>query len=566
MLLKRLVEYSQRLDLPPVMYLKTPVKWLVDLDADGRLLTFVAMTSGKKNDRGADLFAPTIKRTVGVKAKLLCDTAEYVLGLARGPMKQARVSECHGAFGTLVTRCVAVTGEAQVGAVEAFLARLDLATLPLPPDLDAGDTLTFRVGGQLPIELPSVRSFWAEETGAVARKEEALAQCLVCGAERLPTERMPVSIKRVPGGKPSGTALISANAPAFESYGLRASLIAPICHDCAERHAKAANALIENEGTRIFLGPLVYVFWTRREEEGFSFASLLSSPRPEDVKELLAGPLMGRDATSVGPTNFFAAAFSASGGRVVVRDWLETTVEQAKRSIARWFRLQRLVENDGGAGHPLGLFPLASSLVRDLRRDLSPNIPKVLLRAALHGGPLPVSLLFEAVKRNRAEQAITRPRAALIKAVLLSEEQEFEEDSMTKLEPGILNPAYLCGRLLAVLESVQYAALGKTNTTITSRFYGTASSAPASVFGRLLRGAQAHLGKLRVQKAGSYEALQKRLEEVQEKLPSFPLILTLQEQGLFALGYYHQRAADRAARLAHFEAQSSESSDSEQDA
>ena len=127
---------------------------------------------------------------------------------------------------------------------------------------------------------------------------------------------------------------------------------------------------------------------------------------------------------------------------------------------------------------------------------------------------------------------------------------------MVSLDPDNRDPAYLCGRLLAVLEAVQKAAVPSANTTITDRFFGTASSAPASVFGRLIRGSQAHLGKLRRDRRSSYEALQRRLEEILEGLPgtrAFPKILTLEGQGLFSLGYYHQRAADRAARIAYRE-------------
>ena len=124
---------------------------------------------------------------------------------------------------------------------------------------------------------------------------------------------------------------------------------------------------------------------------------------------------------------------------------------------------------------------------------------------------------------------------------------------MVQLDAGNREPAYLCGRLLAVLEAVQRAALPGLNATITDRFFGTASSAPASVFGRLIRGSQAHLGKLRKEKRGTYEALQRRLEEVQAGLETFPKTLTLKDQGLFGLGYYHQRAADRAAAIAHKE-------------
>jgi CRISPR-associated protein Csd1 len=542
------------------MYLGTPVRWLLDLDSAGHLLGFVQTSSGKNNDRGKELLAPTIGRSSGVKPKLLCDNGEYVLGLARDPAKAERVRECHDAFKDLVYLCADETGEPSVHSVVSFLDGLDPSALSLPEAFTPADTITFRVEGVLPIDVPSVRAFWAQQTTNAAG-EGHTTKCLVCGAACIPTDRMPVKIKHVPGGQPSGMALISANAKAFESFGLEASLISPICHECAEHHAKGANALMEDERTRIFLGPLVYVFWTKVGDE-LSFANLLSNPQPDDVKELLAGAFTGREAV-VDEKAFYAAAFSASGGRVVVRDWLETTVPAARANIRRWFKLQRITENDGTEGHPLGLFPLASSLVRDARKDLSPNVPKAMLHSALHGGSLPSGLLFEAVKRNRAEQGLTRPRAALIKMVLLSQMESLEEDTMEKLDLDNKAPAYLCGRLLAVLESVQYEALGKTNTTVTNRFYGTASSAPASVFGRLLRGAQAHMGKLRNQKPGTCDALQRRLEEVTAGLPQFPLVLDMQAQGLFALGYYHQKAEDRRARMAYAEVKEAKSDHSE---
>ena len=129
---------------------------------------------------------------------------------------------------------------------------------------------------------------------------------------------------------------------------------------------------------------------------------------------------------------------------------------------------------------------------------------------------------------------------------------------MVQIDPENKSPAYLCGRLLAVLESVQYAAIPGANTTITDRFFGTASSAPASVFGRLVRGAQPHLSKLRRDRRGTYEALRKRIEEILGGLKTYPKTLTLEQQGVFGLGYYHQLAADRAARLAFRESHEQE--------
>lgn len=113
-----------------------------------------------------------------------------------------------------------------------------------------------------------------------------------------------------------------------------------------------------------------------------------------------------------------------------------------------------------------------------------------------------------------------------------------------ELDKNNLNPAYLCGRLLAELENIQKAAI-RPNLTFVERYYATASTAPASVFGTLLRLSQAHLARLRKQKPGLYMVLQQRLEEIQSRIAVFPKVLKLEEQGLFALGYYHQRAYTR---------------------
>ena len=119
---------------------------------------------------------------------------------------------------------------------------------------------------------------------------------------------------------------------------------------------------------------------------------------------------------------------------------------------------------------------------------------------------------------------------------------------MVQLDPTTENAAYRCGRLFWVLEQTQRLAVPGIKATIADRFFGTASSAPASVFGRLLRGAQPHLGKLERDRPGAHFALQRRLEDIQGGIPSsgFPRTLALEDQGLFALGYYHQRAFDRA--------------------
>ena len=142
---------------------------------------------------------------------------------------------------------------------------------------------------------------------------------------------------------------------------------------------------------------------------------------------------------------------------------------------------------------------------------------------------------------------MTRSRAALIKMVLLSQDPNWKGgDEMVELNQAERSPAYLCGRLLAVLENLQHAAIPGVESGVVERFYGAASATPAVVFPTLMRKAQVHLSKLRTTSAPVYNALQQRIEEITGGLPQFPKTLPLKEQGRFCLGYYHQRSNDRA--------------------
>ena len=149
---------------------------------------------------------------------------------------------------------------------------------------------------------------------------------------------------------------------------------------------------------------------------------------------------------------------------------------------------------------------------------------------------MPWDILSQAVRRNRAEQGVTRPRAALIKLALLSQSNDHQEDYMFQLDSGNTDQAYLFGRLLAILERAQRAAIRNLNTTIVDRFYGTASTAPQSVFSRLIRGSRAHLSTLERDNRGAHNAIQTQLEEVMSGIKGFPKTLNLEQQGHVCAG------------------------------
>lgn len=549
MILRRLVEYADnRMQLPPPMYGETPIRWLIDLAPDGTPEGFAPLGGDTKaNRRGENMLVPTVVRAAGIKPKLLADNGEYVLGVARANTNLEKVEERHRQFVDLVRRCAEQTREPKVGLVAKFLEAWDEGEHRdlLPEEFDSQDNLTFRVGGVIPAsDSPEVQSFWAESTFG---DDAPVMTCLVTGEIGPVEQRLPVKVKGLTriGGQAAGTSLISANASAFESYGLENSLTSPISRDAGERFGKALNHLLDSENSRIYAGPLAYVFWTREKSE-FGL-DLMAEPDPDRVKNLLASPYSGSEQSGVRSNDFYALALSASGGRAVVRDWLETTVPEAQENLKRWFRAQRVVSAYGEEANPLGLYALAAGAYRDPAKEMTPQVPAALVRAAIRGGRLPEELLARAVRRNRAEGDVSRQRAALMKLVLSYTGGGELTETMNRLNTEHQDPAYHCGRLLAELESLQVAAIRGVKATLVDRFYGSASSAPASVFGTLLRNSSAHLGKLRKERPAAEHAIQRRLEEISTRIGGeFPRSLNLRRQAVFALGYYHQRAHNRA--------------------
>jgi CRISPR-associated protein Csd1 len=559
------------MDLPPAMYGETKVAWHIILSSEG---TF------EEAKRGTPMIAPHIGRSSGVKPKLLADTGEYVLGIPKETSKPERVKECHEQFKTLVQQCVEETQESTVKAIALFLnsPEFDRAKAELPKDFDPSEVVTFRVGNAIPADAKykfhKIEEFWAKytsgETSEDADSNNPVMSCLITGEVTTVEKRLPFLIKGIFGGQPSGTALVSANSSAFMSYGLQNSLTSPISRDAAEKFAKALNSLIANEQgqSRIYIGSTVYVFWTK-EETGFNPLTFLDKPDPQAVANLLQSPFTAKQASSLNENQFYGLSLTANNARAVVRDWLETTVPNVEDNLKLWFQKQRIVDPYGGEHRPLGAYTLAASIYRDAdaAKKMQPKVPTALIRSALHGDRLPDELLLKLVRRNlverepkipypRREIKIPYARAVLIKLIFSSDSNR--NQMMTDMEQLNLNPnlegsdrsAYYCGRLLAVLEATQRTAIGSVNASLTDRYYGAASSTPANAFPSLMRGSRSHLAKLRKTMPGACKALEERIEEITVNLPTFPKTLNLQQQGLFALGYYHQRASDRAAAKA----------------
>jgi CRISPR-associated protein Csd1 len=545
------------------MYLKKRIRWLIDLRT-GRPPAITPLSgTGTAAARGAEMLVPNVKRASGVRPILLADKPSYVLGirvpdpkadLGRDPAKdEERTLTEHRAFKELVGECAAVSSDAAV--VAAFLDgwSKEQPSFKLPPDMERSDLITFAVNGRLVVEDGAVRAFWASH-GRDAAEEDAggRMQCLVSGAWGEVEEMMPVPVKGLAGGK-SEMAIISANSSAFESYHLDRARTSPVCRDAGERFGQALNALLASPDHHARIQTATYVYWS----PGGKAAPIVFEPDPQEVRRFLSAVHAGQSYyATAGSAPFYLFGLVPNAARVAVRSALETTVGEIERRQVEWFaRLNMIGFDEAGRAVVDRAWPIKTLAVAGYRefKEIAPGVEDALVRCALNGEPAPAWLLKQLVNRCRAERRVTHVRAALTKFILTQEFSLLEASAMTNevstKQVAGLGPdeaqAYHLGRLFAELEEVQRAAIPGINAGIADRFYGSASSMPASVFGMLLDGAQNHLAKLRKEREGAYSGSQKRIEEISVCIDRFPPTLTLKSQAHFSLGYYHHRAARR---------------------
>lgn len=573
-MLKALADFASTIDLPPRMYALTPVSWDIELDLNGKLLNvspqLETISRGKKEVEvlGKKQFAPHISRNAG-KAKLLTDTAEYVLGLGPDAERAARYFHL---FRELVQQCFDATQEPLVRAVIKFLAndplgavKAQLERYPAPSgiQLEQGQVIAFLVDEEVPTELPSVKAFWADYIDRLSSENLPVQKCLVTGKVAPIVGKIEYKVKGVPDTQASGASLVSAYCDSFQSFGLEQALNSPISAEGVERFSQAIAHLINTDEHRLRIGSVLYLFWGARDFN----KGLLEEPSLIDVEKLLQWLQTGSRGYATAE-DFYVLVLSGGGGRVIVRDFLQTTIRDINENLARWFQSQKLYGLDGQIGKPLGIYQLAATAYRDPAKELQTRTLTSLSSAALQGGRIPRELLQKVITRIRIEGSPNYRQAILVKLILnslgvnLVSELDNRMESLSKDSHKI---AYCCGRLMATFEAIQIAALGKeVGANVSEKSYAAAATTPSRIFGRLGSGAINHLSTLSKNKGAAATALEKRLQEIYNAMPSasFPNTFSLEEQGIFDIGYWHEKAANAKASKENWEAKQNKKAES----
>lgn len=575
MMLQALIAYAERESLGDPDFEATAIHWLLPVGLDGRLtgnpIPLHEDPDAKKPQPKRLLrpFTSPNELNQGDKSHFLADNLERALLFnPKDPAKAESRRVAHEYFKKLFNEAAdaSPTVASHLKAVAALLgspeelARIHAAFAE--GKAKPTDNVAFQVAGKNLLDDTEAKEFWRSRRRALrATTPRSKRVCLATGVlvETLDTTE---KIRGVPGGLAMGTNLISFDKDSFASYGLVQAQNAAVSAEAELKFRSALNRLIA-DGLRI--SDAVHLHWTRDPVSTDVFA-LIESADEAGVRNLLIAPQTGHSPSRLKTNAYYAMSLSGNGGRIVVRDWLESTVPEVEAHVRQWFADLSIISLEGtGTESAFKLGRLLYALVRDKIDELPPQLPTQLLYAALRGTPLPQTALAAALSRQQidAGEQPNPARFALIKACLLRSLNLSTLNTRPSISPmtECLNPesrdrAYLCGRLFAVFDRLQYLALGSVNAGVAERFYASASVTPSLVMGRLFRNSQFHLAKAG---GGIAENIRKDIEEISCALgDQFPPSLDLEGQGRFALGYYHQKAEYRRRTAERNELQAAE--------
>lgn len=577
MMLQALIAYAEREKLGDPDFEPADVVWLIPLMKTGKLAgPPLDLRESPKRKLIPTLEQKLLTDARRPRARFLCDSLERSLGFA-DPKKAERVARVAGSLGffkDLLQQCrMACHADAPyLDAVLHFLndskALEDVHTQLAAAKAKRNELATFTVDGVWLLDLEEARNFWRSWRKKL--KPESTSRKRPCFASGKLTEPVNTAgvIKGVPGGNPSGTIFLCFDKDAFCSFGLEQAQNAALSAEAELKVRSALMRLIEqSRAQRLVFQNTICLHWTRQPVE-FDPVDTLASANPQQVAQLLKSAETGQQVIGLDSNAYYAVSLSGNGARIVVRNWIESTVPEVERHIASWFRDLGIVE-PGGVNvkreFSLGqlLWALANPKLEQPFDALPHGAAEDLLQAALTGGPIPRSILMAALRRETVDRVsggekpgerkpFLPSRFALMKLCLLRSPDRKEHHTMSeKLDPHSKDVAYLCGQLFAVLGRLQLLALGKIGASIAERTYGGVATRPATTLGPLFTKVPAYLKKANDRFPGAGENRQKEIEALCQRiavLGGFPPTLDLEEQGRFALGYYCQLAEYRARK------------------
>lgn len=551
--------YDRLPDAPPYGYSPEKISFCVALKPDGSVTEVIDLRDVEKKHAPRIILVPQAKkRAAGIDPNLFWDKTAYVLGVTAGDGK--RTAREHAEFKNFHLQWIRDEDDQGLVALRNFLDNWQPKQFapPVWSDDVLDKNIVFRLESDSNFlhERPAAKAL-RDRTGIQDESEPQI--CLVTG-EATPIGRLHPPIKGVWDAQKAGASLVSFNLDAFTSYGHKQGDNAPVSNSAAFAYTTTLNRFLDKDsGHRLQIGDASTVFWADSENPADAqeaeniFTGMFNTTDDEAVAtakvkdrldEIRNGRRLMRIAPDTDGVRFFVLGLAPNAARLSVRFYWEGDFGELTANYQRY-----LNDTEIEPAPPDGWPPIWRYLLELAPQNKRENVPPLIagewMRAILSGTPYPMTLLSTTLMRVRADREVNVRRVAMLKCVLIRN-YNLKEVPMA-LDHTYTDKGYILGRLFAVYEEVQRAALGRNlNATIKDKFYGSASTTPQKVFHTLGAGSQNHFSKLRKQNIGRAVNLEKLLVEITDLMEPgndpIPASLNTAEQALFSIGYYHQRS------------------------
>jgi CRISPR-associated protein Csd1 len=564
MILQALYDYYQRKSAdtesgiaPPGFEVKE-IPFLLVIDKEGRLLNIEDTREGEgRQIRAKKFLVPhSVKKSSNITANLLWDSAEYVLGISIKTKKADRLAQMHHSFIERIEKELGDVEDEALSALKRYLRNINeqeiLHNRAWEDIREINPFISFRFYND--INLICQRDAICKSLNANKSNDHAVNLCMITG-EKGPTEILHPTIKGIYGAQSTGANIVSFNLDAFKSFNKEQGRNAPVGKNAAFAYTTALNYLLRRDSRqKLIVGEATMVFWADRPHDlEMQLADIFGEPPKDDpdrqinaVRSLYRSLEVGAFINTQEKTKFFVLGLSPNAARIAIRFWNVSTAAELAERIKQHFEDLRIVRRTFGKNFDpefLSLFRiLVSVAIQGKAANIIPNMSGDIMRAILDGTPYPRTLLNAALRRIRASHEVTYAAASIIKAYLNRQARSTinkEKEVSIMLDEGNRNIGYRLGRLFAVLEKAQEEANPGLNATIRDRYYGAASSTPVTVYPILMKLKNHHIAKL--ENRGRAVNFERLFGNIIDEMIDFPAHLDIEDQGRFAVGYYHQR-------------------------
>lgn len=570
MILQSLMQYYESLaeeeKVPRMGWCHAKVSCAIDLNEDGQVKAIIPLKVsemfGKK-----EVLVPQqmnvpqmVVRSSGISANFLCDNSKYMLGIDSTGTSQ-RIKECFLAARDKHCSILQDSKGRMAKAIIRYFETWNPDNADVNPvikahweDLTDGGNLIFCMESDYAQEDEEIKKIWNIYQDNNSGLVDGI--CLVTG-EKAEISRIHRGIKGVPGAQSSGAALVSFNAPAFESYGKEQSYNAPVGKYAEFAYTTALNYLLSEKKYTFQLGDSMVVYWAESAQTQYQdILKNFFNSSIDNQKELekIFGNLKNGLAVDIDDVKidlnqrFYILCLAPNAARLSIRFFYENSFGNILKNLSDHYERMAIVKPEWEKEY-LSIQEMLMETGNNKLKDkkLVSNMASLVLRDILMDDRYPTGLYTEVLARIRAEQGgITYGRAAIIKAYLIKNYNMKEGEKYMGLNENCNEQAYVLGRLFAVLELIQKDANPGINSTIKDRYFNSACATPASVFPILIKLKNSHLKKIERGSTGLKIQYEKTITELMGKLNmaetqiGFPRRLSLEEQGKFMLGYYHQ--------------------------